>query len=74
MLLTGANGDTEIWKTWEQWMATRYHKPNDDLKQPVNFESAETFLRAMVTLVRRVADADQAPQWNQASVFRPRGR
>jgi hypothetical protein len=74
MLLTGAAGDEEIWKTWEHWMATHYHKPSDDVKQPVNFESAETFLRAMVTLVGRVADADQAPRWNQTSVFNPRGR
>lgn len=62
MLLTGAGGDTEIWKTWENWMATRYHRPNDDVQQPVNFESAETFQRMLLTLVRRVTDADAAPR------------
>ena len=71
MLLTGAAGDKEIWKTWEQWMATRYHHPSDDSGQPVNFESAETFQRALMALVRRVADADRAPEWNRNSVFRP---
>jgi Zn-dependent M28 family amino/carboxypeptidase len=73
MLLTGAGGDREIWKTWETWMATRYHKPNDDAAQPVNVESAETFQRALVALVGRIADADRAPEWNQDSVFRPAG-
>ena len=71
MLLTGAAGDRELWKTWETWMATHYHRPSDDVKQPVNFESAETFQQALVALVRRVADADRAPEWNQDSVFRP---
>ena len=70
MLLTGAAGDRELWKTWESWMLTHYHRPNDDVTQPVNFASAETFLRATLALVRRVADADRAPQWNQDSVFR----
>jgi hypothetical protein len=72
MLLTGANGDKAIWKTWEDWMATRYHRPNDDVSQPVNFESAATFQRLLMALVRRVADADEAPRWNADSVFRPR--
>jgi Zn-dependent M28 family amino/carboxypeptidase len=71
MLLTGANGDRELWKTWETWMTTHYHRPSDDLKQPVNLESAETFQRALLHLVQRVADAETAPAWNPASVFRP---
>jgi hypothetical protein len=71
MLLTGAGGDRELWKTWEQWMATHYHKPSDDLSQPVNFESAEMFQRALLTLVQRIADADTPPRWNQNSAFGP---
>jgi Zn-dependent M28 family amino/carboxypeptidase len=70
MLLTGANGNKEIWKTWEHWMETRYHQAGDDAQQPVNFESAETFQRALSTLVRRVADAEEAPRWNERSVFK----
>ena len=73
MLLVGAGGDREIWKTWEQWMATRYHRPSDDAKQPVNMESAELFQRAMLALVRRVVDAQRAPEWNADSVFKPAG-
>jgi hypothetical protein len=70
MLLTGANGDKEIWKTWEDWMATRYHRPSDDVTQPVNFESAAMFQRLLMALVTRIADADRAPTWNADSVFR----
>jgi Zn-dependent M28 family amino/carboxypeptidase len=72
MLLVGAGGDREIWRTWERWMATRYHRPEDDARQPVNMESAELFQRAMLALVRRVADAERAPEWNADSVFRRR--
>ena len=70
MLMVGAAGDREIWKTWETWMATRYHQPSDDLKQPVDFESAETFQRAMLALLERVANADRRPRWNSTSPFR----
>jgi hypothetical protein len=73
MLMTGAGGDRAAWKTWEQWMATHYHRPSDDAKQPVNLQSAETFQRALVALVRRVADAERAPEWNANSVFKPAG-
>jgi len=72
MLFTGAGGDREVFKTIEAWLATRYHRPSDDLTQPVNFESAETFQKAIVALVQHVANADAAPQWNRDSVFRSR--
>jgi Zn-dependent M28 family amino/carboxypeptidase len=71
MLLTGAAGDPESWKIFEQWMATRYHRPSDDSRQPVNLQSAEQFQRALMALVRRVGDAERAPEWNATSVFKP---
>lgn len=74
MVAVGAAGDKETWKTWETWMETRYHRPNDDAAQPVNRESAETFQRALVALVTRVANADRAPRWNADSVFNPSTR
>lgn len=72
MLLTGPGDDPELLGTIETWLTTHYHRPSDDLKQPVNLRSAETFQQAMVALVQRLANADAAPQWNSGSVFRPR--
>jgi hypothetical protein len=69
MVAVGSAGDESIWKTWETWMETRYHQPSDDAKQPVNLESAETFQRALVALITRIANAEQAPRWNPGSTF-----
>jgi hypothetical protein len=69
MVAVGSGGDKDVWKTWEAWMGTRYHQPNDDAQQPVNMESAETFQRALVALITRVADAEQPPRWNTNSAF-----
>lgn len=57
-------------KTRRAWVRDVYHKPNDDLKQPVDKEAAAKFDRVIVDLVERVADAAQRPRWNDDSFFR----
>jgi Zn-dependent M28 family amino/carboxypeptidase len=52
------------------WIHDRYHSPSDDIKQPVNLETAARFNEILMTLTEKVADADQRPQWKQTSFFR----
>ena len=47
-----------------------YHKPNDDLKQPVDLEAAATFNRVILALLQRVANDPKRPAWNDASFFK----
>jgi hypothetical protein len=52
------------------WVRDVYHKPNDDLKQPVNLEAAALFDRVIMTLLQRVANDPARPTWNADSFFK----
>jgi hypothetical protein len=57
-------------KTYKDWYRDRYHAVGDDLTQPVDLEAAAKFNAILTSLVERVADAPQAPQWKADSFFR----
>jgi Zn-dependent M28 family amino/carboxypeptidase len=53
-----------------EWVKTIYHKPADDLNQPVDKTSAARFNHIIFDLLRRVADNRERPQWKPDSFFR----
>jgi hypothetical protein len=57
-------------KIRRDWVRDVYHKPNDDLKQPVDVEGAANFDRVILGLLRRVADDPARPRWNDNSFFK----
>ena len=57
-------------KIRQEWVKTIYHKPADDLNQPVDKESAAKFDRIIFGLMRRVANDPVRPHWNDDSFFR----
>jgi len=52
------------------WVRDVYHKPSDDLKQPVDIEAAAKFDRVIMGLLSRVANATERPTWNEDSFFK----
>ena len=56
--------------TRRKWVSDVYHKPNDDLNQPVDKEAAAKFDRVIATLLERVANDPARPQWKQDSFFK----
>ena len=56
-------------KVVTDWVASRYHKPSDDLQQPVDFKTAVAFDSLYFDIVRAVADTDTRPAWYKQSVF-----
>ena len=50
-------------QVYRQWYRTGYHKPQDDLKQPMDFKAAADFNRFFYALVGRVADQPAKPAW-----------
>jgi hypothetical protein len=56
---------------YRQWYRTGYHKPQDDLSQPMDFKAAADFNRFFYSLVERVADKPSAPAWKAGSSLRP---
>jgi hypothetical protein len=57
---------------YRQWYRTGYHKPQDDLKQPMDWKAAADFNRFFYKLVERVADQPHAPAWKSGSKLKPR--
>jgi Zn-dependent M28 family amino/carboxypeptidase len=59
-------------QVYRQWYRTGYHKPQDDLKQPMDFKAAGDFNRFFYALVKRAADAAAPPKWKATSALKPR--
>ena len=57
-------------KIRSDWVRDRYHKPSDDLGQPVDKASAALFDRVILGLIERVADDAARPHWYENSFFR----
>ena len=68
----GYKPGTKSEQIYRQWYRTGYHKPQDDLKQPMDFKAAGDFNRFFYALVETVADAPQAPAWKPTSPLKPR--
>ena len=58
---------------YREWYETRYHKPQDDLTQPMDWAAAAKFDRFFYTLVETVADGAARPAWKPGSVYAPKG-
>jgi len=56
---------------YRQWYRTGYHKPQDDLKQPMDFKAAADFNRFFYALVERVANEPRVPSWMPGSKLKP---
>jgi Zn-dependent M28 family amino/carboxypeptidase len=57
-------------KTRRDWVRDVYHKPNDDLTQPVDVDAAARFDRVIMGLLQRVANDPSRPTWNADSFFK----
>jgi Zn-dependent M28 family amino/carboxypeptidase len=66
-LMTGFAGEGE--KQFKNFLATNYHDPKDDLKQPINWQAGAKFSRLNYLIAREIADGAQAPAWYSDSFF-----
>jgi len=57
-------------KTRRAWVRDVYHKPNDDLKQPIDKDAAAKFDRVILDLLQRVANDPARPTWKDDSFFK----
>ncbi|PLR23358.1 aminopeptidase [Caulobacter zeae] len=74
-LMTGFKNGGE--KAFKDFLATHYHKPNDDLKQPIDYQAAAKFALVNYEIAHDLADAAERPTWNPGdffgSTFAPKG-
>jgi hypothetical protein len=48
---------------YRDWYARRYHKPQDDIKTPIDWYAASKFNRFYTALTLDIANAPNRPQW-----------
>jgi hypothetical protein len=65
----GWTPDSPEEKTFNEWVKVRYHRPSDDLQQPVDKVAAAQFASYLAQLTTRVADEPMRPQWYPESSF-----
>jgi Zn-dependent M28 family amino/carboxypeptidase len=56
--------------TRRNWVRDVYHKPNDDVHQPVDRNAAALFDRVIMTLLQSVANDQARPTWHADSFFK----
>jgi hypothetical protein len=56
-------------KAFQEFFARHYHRPSDDLSQPMDLGSAERFVRANVLIAYAIASDALAPQWKPGNFF-----
>ncbi len=56
---------------YRDWYARRYHKPQDDIKTPIDWDAASKFNRFYTALAFAIANAPTRPQWLPSSPSSP---
>jgi hypothetical protein len=54
---------------YRDWYARRYHKPQDDIKTPIDWDAAAKFNRFYTALTLAIANAPTRPQWLPSSPY-----
>jgi hypothetical protein len=62
-------GESE--QRYRHWYQVQYHRPQDDLSQPMDWTAAGKFNRFFYALVAKVADGDAPPKWQPGSPLAP---
>lgn len=65
----GFDAGTESELRYREWYKVRYHRPQDDLTQPIDFAAAAKFNEFFYTLVAAVAAAQPRPEILPTSQF-----
>src|SRR5208282_3266724 len=53
----------------EQWIATRYHAPSDDMSQPLDLDAAVQFMQIDFLVGYDIAQDPQRPKWKPGDFF-----
>jgi hypothetical protein len=59
---------------YRDWYARRYHKPQDDIKTPIDWNAAGKFNRFYTALTLAIANTPARPQWLPVSPYSPHQR
>jgi len=53
----------------DRFLSTNYHRPSDDLAQPILWDQGVRFVDVNYRIAREIADAAERPVWNKGDYF-----
>lgn len=56
-------------KLWMHFLQNNYHRPNDDLTQPIDWQAGKAFAEVNYMIARDIANAPQRPTWLPGNFF-----
>jgi Zn-dependent M28 family amino/carboxypeptidase len=65
----GYDPGTDAEKRYREWYEVRYHRPQDDVTQPMDFDAAAKFDQFFYKLVGAIADGAKRPEFLPGSQF-----
>ncbi len=68
----GYDPGTDAERRYREWYKVRYHRPQDDVTQPVDFDAAAKFDQFFYKLTETVADSPERPAFKPGSSFAPK--
>jgi Zn-dependent M28 family amino/carboxypeptidase len=68
----GYDAGTDAERRYREWYQVRYHRPQDDLTQPVDFDAAAKFDVFFYRLIETIANAAAKPEILSDSQFAPK--
>ena len=64
--------NTEAERRFREWYNIRYHRPQDDMSQPIDFQAAAKFNQFFYRLTEAVSDLPVRPSFLPASSLKPK--
>ena len=65
----GYDAGTDSERRYREWYQVRYHRPQDDLTQPIDFDAAAKFNQFFYKLTQAVADVAERPSYRQTAAL-----
>ena len=72
MLMPGfqsADASKDGGKIWLDFLKNTYHRPNDDLSQPIDYQAGKVFAEVNYLIARDIANAPARPHWLPGNFF-----
>ncbi|MEL7450716.1 MAG: M28 family metallopeptidase [Pseudomonadota bacterium] len=72
MLATGSTsseGEGKGLEVFIEFLTTHYHRPSDDPSRPIDYAAGMRFGEVNYRLLKAIANADEAPTWNEGDFF-----
>lgn len=67
--MSSFNKGEDAGKAWGEFLEHHYHKPGDNLEQPINYQAAARFVDLNYAMALDIANAKDKPSWNKDDYF-----